>query len=106
MFPLQIALSLAGQFAPGIIKYFTNSDTAGAVAEQVIGIAKTVTGKDAPEEAVAALTADPALAMQFKTAVMANDAELDKAYLADRQDARARDLKLHQAGFKNDRAPG
>lgn len=104
MDPITIALALAGQFAPSIIKYFTNSDTAGVVAGQVIDIAKTVTGKGVPEDAVAALQADPALAMQFKTAVMANDAELDKAYLADRQDARSRDLKLHQAGFKNDRA--
>lgn len=104
MDPVTIGLALAGQFAPGIIKYFTNSDTAGTVAGQVIDIAKTVTGKGMPDEALAALQTDPALALQFKTAVMANEAELEKAYLADRQDARSRDLKLHQAGFSNDRA--
>lgn len=101
---IPIALSLAGQFAPAIIKYFTNSDTAAAVAGQVVDIAKTVTGTDTPEAAVAALQADPALALQFQTAVMANETELDKAFLADRQDARARDVKLAQAGVTNKRA--
>jgi hypothetical protein len=104
MDPLTIALALASQFAPGIIKYFTNSETAGDVAQQVIGIAQTVTGKGASADALAALQADPALAIQFKTAVMANDAELEKAYLADRQNARARDVELAKAGRRNVRA--
>lgn len=88
MYPVTIALALASQFAPGIIKYFSNSDTAANVAGQVINIAKTVTGKGTPEEAVEALKLDPALAIQFKTAVMANDTDLEKAYLADVQSAR------------------
>ncbi len=104
MDPITIALALAGQFAPSIIKYFTNSDTAGAVAGQVIDIAKTVTGKGTPDEAMEALKADPALAIQFKTAVMANDADLEKAYLADRQNARGRDVAIVQAGRYNLRA--
>jgi hypothetical protein len=101
---IPIALSLAGQFAPAIIKYFTNSETAGTVAGQVIDIAKTVTGTDTPEAAAEALQADPALAIQFKTAVMANQADLEKAYLADRQDARARDVAIAQTGRYNWRA--
>jgi hypothetical protein len=104
MDPITIGLALASQFAPSIIKYFTNSDTAGSVAGQVIDIAKTVTGKGTPDEAIAAMQADPALAVQFKTAVMANDADLEKAYLADRADARARDVKIAQAGRRNVRA--
>lgn len=104
MDPITIGLALASQFAPSIIKYFTNSDTAGAVAGQVIDIAKTVTGKGTPDEAIEALKADPALAIQFKTAVMANETELEKAYLADRKDARARDVAIIQAGRYNWRA--
>ena len=104
MDPVTIGLALASQFAPSIIKYFTNSDTAGAVAGQVIDIAKTVTGKGTPDEAMDAMRADPALAIQFKTAVMANDADLEKAYLADRADARSRDVKLAEAGRRNMRA--
>jgi hypothetical protein len=104
MDPITIGLALASQFAPSIIKYFTNSDTAGTVAGQVIDIAKTVTGKDTPEAAVEAMKLDPALAIQFKTAVMANDTELEKAFLADRQDARKRDTAITQAGRYNWRA--
>jgi hypothetical protein len=101
MDPITIGLTLASQFAPSIIKYFTNSDTAGEVAGKVIDIAKTVTGKDTPDEAAQALAADPALAMQFKVAVMASEADLDKAYLADRADARKRDTAFVQAGRYN-----
>ena len=98
---IPIALQMAAQFAPDIIKYFTKSETAGVVAGKVIDIAKTVTGTDTPEAATEALKADPALALQFKAAVMANDADLDKAHLADRQDARARDVAFVQAGRYN-----
>lgn len=104
MDPVTIGLTLASQFAPDIIRYFTNSDTAGTVAAQVIDIAKTVTGKGTPDAALEAMQADPALAIQFRTAVMANEADLVKAHLSDRQHARDRDVKLHQAGFRNDRA--
>jgi hypothetical protein len=104
MDPVTIALTLASQFAPGIIKYFSNNDTAATVAGQVIEIAKTVTGKGTPEEASEALKIDPALAIQFKTAVMANDADLEKAYLADVQSARGRDIELAKAGIHNYRA--
>lgn len=101
---IPIALSLAGEFAPAIIKYFTNSDTAAAVAGQVVDIAKTVTGTDTPDAAMAALRADPTLALQFQTAVMLNDADLDKAYLADRQSARKLNEAFLAAGMRNYRS--
>lgn len=104
MDPITIGLTLASQFAPSIIKYFSNSDTAASVAGQVIDIAKTVTGRETPAEAVTTLKADPALAIQFQLAVMANDAALEQAYLADVQNARARDVELAKAGTKNRRA--
>ncbi len=104
MDPITIALALASQFAPGIIKYFTNSETAGDVAGKVIDIAKTVTGKGTPDDALEALRLDPALALQFKTSVMANDTDLEKAYLADRQSARQRDTAFLSAGTRNYRA--
>jgi hypothetical protein len=44
------------------------------------------------------------LAIQFKSAVMANDADLEKAYLADRQDARTRDVEIAKLGRRNVRA--
>lgn len=104
MDPITIGLTLASQFAPEIIKYFTNSDKAGQVAGKVIEIAQTVTGKAVPDEALEALKADPALALQFRTAVMANETELQRMYLADVQSARDRDVKIQQAGGHNHRA--
>ena len=104
MDPITIGLALASQFAPSIVKYFTNSDTAATVAGQVVDIAKTVTGKDTPEAAQAAIQADPALAIQFQTAVMANETDLVKAMLADVQSARSRDVELAKAGRRNVRA--
>lgn len=105
MAPLIVAgLSLAAKYAPDVIRHFTNNDTAATVAGQVIGIAQTVTGTKTPEAAEQALALDPELAMQFKMAVMANDAELEKAYLADTQGARMRDIELAKAGIKNHRA--
>lgn len=104
MDPITIAIGLADLFAPKIVKYFTNSDTAESVANQVIDIAKTVTGKSTPEEAELALKADPALALQFKTAVMQNESDLEKAYLADVQSARARDVEIIKSGHSNKRA--
>lgn len=57
-----------------------------------------------PDEALATLQTDPALAMQFKVAVMANDSDLERAYLADRQDARKRDTSVQLSGHYNWRA--
>ena len=100
MDPLSLALMLASKFAPDIIKHFTNSDTAADVATKVIDIAKTVSGKDDPQEASDAIQADPALAMQFKTAVMANETELQKAYLSDTQNARQQTIDLAKVESK------
>ncbi len=101
---IPIALQMAAQFAPDIIKYFTKSETAGVVAGKVIDIAQAVTGTATPEAAVDALQADPALALQFKAAVMANDADLEKSYLADVADARSRDKAFIAAGMRNYRS--
>lgn len=102
MDPITVAMGLA-QFAPQIIKWVTGSDKAADAAEKVVGIAETVTGRSGPD-ALDALKADPALVLQFRQAVMANEADLDKAYLADRADARKRDVAYVQAGRTNKRA--
>lgn len=105
MIPLVVAgLSLAAKYAPDIVRHFSNSDTAAAVAGRVVDIAKAVTGADTPEDADQVLALDPALAVQFKTAAMANEADLEKASLGDVQNARARDVDLHKTGFGNRRA--
>jgi hypothetical protein len=103
MEPLTLALSLA-QFAPSIMRYFGVGDKPVAVAEKVVDLAKTVTGQPTGEAALEALRRDAQLAQEFNLAVLKADTELEQAYLADRRDARARDVALHQAGYRNTRA--
>ncbi|MGG1943191.1 hypothetical protein AB1286_33135 [Trinickia sp. NRRL B-1857] len=71
---IPIAMALA-QFAPMIAGLFGGSK-AEAVAQHVVGIAQTVTGQSAPDAALAAIQADPNLAMQFQKAVLEQQAHL------------------------------
>lgn len=95
MDPITIAMALA-QFAPSIIKLITGSDKAADVAGHVVDIAKAVTGKGSGEEALAAITADPAKVLDFRQAISEQEADLEKAYLADRADARAHDTDVRK----------
>lgn len=103
MDPLTIALGLA-QLAPSLMRYFGVGEKPVAVAEQVVGLAKTITGQPSGEAALATLQADAAKAHEFRLAVLQSDAELERAYLDDRKDARSRDVALVQAGYRNKRA--
>ncbi len=103
MEPFTLALSLA-QFAPSVLRFFGAGDKPVAVAEKVVDLAKTVTGQPTGEAALEALRQDARLAQEFNLAALKADVELEQAYLADRKDARARDVALHQAGYRNTRA--
>lgn len=100
---LPIALALA-QFAPSIMRFFGAGEQSVSVAEQIVGIAQTVTGAKSPEEALAAMRENAQMAQQFNLAVLAADTELEKAYLTDRQDARKRDTAFINSGRYNVRA--
>lgn len=102
MDPITIAMGLA-QFVPSIIKWVSGSDKAADAASKVVSIAEAVTGQQGPH-ALDALKADPALALEFRKAVMAQEADLDKTFLADRADARKRDTAFLQSGIRNYRA--
>lgn len=65
---LTIAMGLA-KFVPGIIGLLKGSD-AEKKAEEVLDLAKQVTGQDDSEAAVEALEADPALLVQYKEALL------------------------------------
>lgn len=99
---LPIVMGLS-QVAP-IIARWLGGENAGQVADKVVGIAQVVTGAKSPEEALAKIQADAKLASEFQIAVMANEKDLEALYLADRQDARKRDVALIQAGQTNNRA--
>lgn len=104
MLPLiPIALSLA-QYAPSVMRFFGAGENTAAMAEKVVGIAQTVTGASSPEEALAALKQNAELQAQFQQRAIELDASLEQAYLADTQDARARDIEYVKAGRHNARA--
>lgn len=103
MGPISIAMALA-QFAPAAIKWLTGSDKAEEAAQAVIGVAQQVAGSSDPVEALAAITGNAQLQIEFRKALMANESDLDKAFLQDRQDARARDAKFIEGGRRNVRA--
>lgn len=103
MEPITIALGLA-QYAPSLMRFFGVGEKPAAIAEKVIGIAKAVTGSPNGEAALAAMQQNATMAQEFNLAVLRADTELEQAYLADRKDARARDVALHQAGYVNRRA--
>lgn len=104
MDPITIAMSLA-QFAPSLIRLISGSDKAGDVAEKVVDIAKTVTGTDTGEAALSAITCDQNKILEFRQAVSAQQADLEKAYLADVANARDRDIEIRKiAGGSNMRA--
>ncbi len=84
------------QFAPSIIKLITGSDKAEAVAGSVINIAKTVTNTNTSDAALAAITGDPDKIIAFRTAIAAQQADLEKAYLSDVENARVRDIDVRK----------
>ena len=79
MDPITIALGLA-QFVPGLIRWISGDDSskAASVADQVIGVARTVTGKANGGDALAAIKADPALALQLQQSWLAHDLALSQ----------------------------
>lgn len=104
MLPLiPIALALA-EFAPSLLRYFGVGNASASVVEKVIDVAKSVTGAESPEQALAMLETNTERQYQFKMAILNIDSALEIAYLADVASARARDMAIHAAGNRNRRA--
>ncbi|HJW23791.1 MAG TPA: hypothetical protein VJ576_02745 [Rhodocyclaceae bacterium] len=98
------ALALA-QFAPSILRFFGVGEKPVAVAEKVVDIAKAVTGQATGPEALEAMRQSAGMAHEFQMAVLKADTDLEQAYLADRGDARARDIEVRKlTGGSNLRA--
>lgn len=103
MDPISIALGLAN-IAPSLMRFFGAGDKPVAIAEKAIEIAQTVTGTSNGAAALQAMQGSPELAHAYRLALLASDNEMENLYLADRKDARSRDVALHQAGYRNVRA--
>ena len=78
-----------------LVASLVGGDTAGKAAAAIVGIAEKVTGKQG-DEAAAAIAADPALALQFKQALMDQEKDLLKLMYEDVKDARARDIEVRK----------
>lgn len=106
MDPITLVAAAKGlaTFAPTILRFFGVGEKPVAVAEQVVNIAQAVTGAETPEAAIARLQSDRETARRFNAAILERDTELEKAALADRQDARARDVEVRRlSGGENRR---
>lgn len=101
MDPISIALGLA-QFVPGIVRWVAG-EKAGEAAQTVVNVAQAVTGKATGPEALEAIRADAAVQRAFQERMAELSGELDKAYLADRQDARQTEVELAKIGASNAR---
>lgn len=97
---ISIALGLA-QFAPQIARWFAG-DKAGDVAQQVVSVAENITGQTG-QAAVDALRNNPELAAQFNMRIAELDAQIEQMYLADRQNARAREIELAKISIENNK---
>ena len=103
MDPISAALSLAAFAAPRLGRWLFGDD-GETVATQMVSAARQITGTGTAEDAAAALRADPALLTQFQIQMATLESDLERAYLADRQSARLRDIELARAGRHNARA--
>lgn len=99
-------LALAAQLAPYVLPKIAKAlggDKAEKVAETVVGIAESVTGKKG-QDAVEAVKNSPETALAFLQAQMAQEVRLEELVIEDRKDARERDREYVRAGRKNYRA--
>jgi len=102
-FPIMAAVELAAEFLPGVIRHLAG-DKAGDVADKVVGVAQSITGKNSPEDAATALRANPELLVKYRIEMAHVEIEHERMFLEDRQDARARDTIFAKVGRRNWRA--
>jgi hypothetical protein len=107
-FPFMAAAVALTEMVPIISRWFSNTEEGSAstqmIATKVVDIAKKVTGCKDPMSAVEALQKDSKLLLDFQRDIIRLDQDLEKSYLRDRQDARARDVAMATAGRYNVRA--
>jgi hypothetical protein len=104
---MQIALALA-DLVPTVGHWFSGhpeeSGHSKGVAGKIVDIARRITKSDDPTMALEALRSKPELLLEFQRDVLEMDRDLERAFLLDRQDARARDQSFVTTGRYNIRA--
>lgn len=100
---IPIALALA-QYAPSLMRFLKVGEESTSIVEKAISIAQDVTGTHLPEEALERMRKDTQLQAEFNLSVLNANTTLEKAYLADVNSARVRDMSFQQNGIRNYRA--
>jgi hypothetical protein len=104
---LGAALALS-EMVPSLAKWFSsdrgNESTGQMIAAKVVDAAKRITGQKDASSAVEILKQDPKLFVDFQNAMAKLDHDLERAFIGDRQSARARDIAMAQSGKRNVRA--
>jgi hypothetical protein len=75
---IPVALAIAAQFAPSLIKHLTGSDKASDVAQQVIDLAQGATHRDTPSEALEELRVNPEAVLAFRRAALDYELSLER----------------------------
>ncbi|WP_010297199.1 hypothetical protein [Candidatus Odyssella thessalonicensis] len=100
--PISAAVSLA-QFIPSIARWLAG-EKAEEVAENVLDIAKRITGIEDSTDIIQLLREQPEVVIEFQKAILNLEAEMELSTMRDRQDARLRDMAFIKAGKSNLRA--
>ena len=88
MDPITIAMGLA-QFVPQIAKWLTGSNQVEQVAQKAITLAQQVTGQPTGDAALKAMQTDPALVLQYRQAVLAQELEFERLAVQNASDINA-----------------
>lgn len=99
---ISAALGLA-QFAPTIARWL-GGENAQKAAEDVLGLARQITGEEDPQAMSALFSQNPEMLIEFQKAIIQLETDMELTNLRDRQDARARDIAIATMGQKNVRA--
>jgi hypothetical protein len=103
MDPLTI-IGLLAKFGPSLLKSLGAGTDVQKVANTAAAVATAVTGKADINDAAVALSADPALALQYQTQLLTQQTQDEQAYVADKASARARDISITDKTGANNRA--
>lgn len=92
------------QLAPMLAKFFGAGETSQSVADKAASIARAVTGTSDNVSALAALSANPTLMLEYQNAILKQESDFEALYVSDKASARARDTEFIKAGTRNYRA--
>lgn len=101
MIPLLLA---AANIAPVLMKFINAGPTAEKIAGDVSDLATVVSGEHDPIKALEKIQGNTALQQEFQLKIADSMQRWNDMFLKDVQNARDRDIKLAQAGFRNNRA--